>query len=60
MIVLREPAFPHFLFSAREFALSSARDVVQRDIADEAQKAETGPVFNKIWFMIDGGLEYLI
>jgi len=29
------------------------------DIADEAQKAETGPVFNKIWFMIVGGLEYL-
>jgi hypothetical protein len=23
------------------------------------QKAETGPVFNKIWFMIVGGLEYL-
>jgi hypothetical protein len=30
-----------------------------QDIADEAQKAETGPVFNSIWFMIVGGLEYL-
>jgi hypothetical protein len=25
---------------------------------DEAQKAETGPVFNKTWFMMVGGLEY--
>jgi hypothetical protein len=30
-----------------------------QDIADEAQKAEPGPVFDKIWFMIVGGLEYL-
>jgi hypothetical protein len=30
-----------------------------QDIADEAQKAETGPVFNKIWFMIVRGLEHL-
>jgi hypothetical protein len=29
------------------------------DIADEAQKAETSPVFNKTWFMIVDGLEYL-
>jgi hypothetical protein len=27
--------------------------------ADEAQKAESGPVFNRLWFMIVGGLEYL-
>jgi hypothetical protein len=31
-IPLREPAFPHFLFSAREFALSSARDVVRTSL----------------------------
>ena len=57
MILLREPAFPHFLFSAQEFALPCKR--CSQDIADGAQKAETGPVFNKIWLMIVGGLEYL-
>ena len=28
-------------------------------LAEEREKAETGPVFNKTWFMIVGGLEYL-
>jgi hypothetical protein len=43
-------------------ARSARRSLCKRrsqDIADEAQKAETGPVFNKIWFMIVGGLEHL-
>jgi hypothetical protein len=38
--------------------LRSERTHNIQDIADEAQKAETGPVFNKIWFMMVGGLEY--
>jgi hypothetical protein len=45
-----------FFFSGREFALSSATDVL--NVADEAQKAETDQVFDKIWFMIVGDLEY--
>jgi hypothetical protein len=55
----RAPALPHIPFlQQREFALFSARRCSQ-DIADEAQKAETGPVFNRTWCIMLGGLEYL-
>jgi hypothetical protein len=30
--LLREPAFPHFVFFAREFALSSARDAIRTSL----------------------------
>jgi hypothetical protein len=59
--LLREPALPLqcriFFFHTRiRYPLCKKCDW---DIVDEAQKAETGSVFNKIWFMIVGGLEYL-